>query len=203
MPVVFDLDGVLLDSESDLGWLWDALDAALESIGMAPTPEHRARLAPSNLRELRNVAEAWDVHPEELWRVRNHHYLEAKLSAIEDDAIGPFDDLGAIEALDASPHHIISNSPEAVVEAFVDRNGYDRLFDERLGRGNGLDSLERLKPDPYFYEVLVDATGRDTGYLYVGDSESDRVFAAATGMDYFHIDRTAGRGLWALKDWLE
>lgn len=200
MQLVFDLDGVLLDSTSDLQWLWRALDETLESVGVEPTAENRQRIAPGNLRALPSVAKSWDLAPETLWRVRNDHYLDAKLAAIETGAIGPFDDVTAIEEGELPGRHIISNSPEAVVEAFVDGNGFAGLFGERIGRGNGFEWLDRLKPAPYFYEVLVRRTGDTEGYLYVGDTETDREFAARTGMDFYHVDRSEGRGLWSLRD---
>lgn len=199
MQVVFDLDGVLLDSESDLGWLWDALDSTLDSLGVAVTPDNRAKLAPGNLRELPSVAAAWGLSPDELWTVRNERYLDAKLSAIDTGCIDPFDDVEAIEELDGRSRHIISNSPAAVVTAFVARNGFDDLFDVCLGRGNGIEWLDRLKPDPFLFRALTSRTGWDEGYLYVGNTGSDRRFAEATGMDYFHVDRTEGVGLWDLR----
>lgn len=203
MQLVFDLDGVLLDSESDLRWLRTALDATLESVGIDVTPENRRRIAPGNLRVLPTVAKSWDLAPEKLWRVRNDHYLDVKLSAIDSGAIGPFRDVEAIEDDWLPTRHIISNSPEAVVEAFVDRNGFTGLFGERIGRGDGFEWLDRLKPARYFYEVLRTATDENDGYLYVGDTETDREFAERTGMDFYHVDRSEGRGLWALRERLE
>lgn len=195
MQLVFDLDGVLLDSESDLGWLRDALDATLESIGKSPTTEHRDRLAPGNLRNIHQVADDWGLPAPELWRVRNEHYLAAKLAAIRSGAIEPFDDIGLIEAASVDPAHIISNSPQPVVEAFVETNGFDGLFEVRLGRGDELDWLDRLKPAPYFYDRLVAVNGGHEDYLYVGNAETDRAFAETTGMGYHHVDRPAGDGL--------
>lgn len=203
MQLVFDLDGVLLDSESDLDWLHSALDATLESLGVPVTPDNRDRLSPGNLSAIPRVADSWGLSPEEVWRVRNDHYLDAKLSAIESGTIGPFADVEAIESDGLPARHIISNSPQVVVEAFVDRNGYAGLFEERLGRGDTLEWLDRLKPSRYFYDALVAATRADGDFLYVGDTETDRTFATTTGMEYFHVDRFQGDGLWSLRDRLD
>ena len=203
MQLVFDLDGVLLDSESDLDWLWDALDNTLEAIGKPTTPANRERLAPGNLRNIYQVAEDWDVAATELWRIRNDHYLDAKLGAIQSGTIRPFDDVRLIEELSDDPTHIISNSPQAVVEAFVATNGFDELFDVRLGRGDELDWLDRLKPARYFYDELVSTNGMTDDYLYVGNAETDRAFAETTGMGYHHVDRPAGDRLESLARRLE
>ena len=198
MQLVFDLDGVLLDSESDLDWLWGALDATLADLGKPLTPDHRERLAPGNLRNIHRVADEWGLPASELWRIRNEHYLDAKLQAIQSGSIRPFDDVGVIESVSTGPTHIISNSPQSVVEAFVASNGFDGLFDVRLGRGNDIGWLDRMKPAPYFYDQLVATNGEHDDYLYVGNAETDRAFAETTGMGYHHVDRPAGDGLDAL-----
>ncbi len=203
MQVVFDLDGVLLDSTADLQWLRRALDATLESVDVEPSAANRKRIAPGNLRALPTVAKSWDLAPEELWRVRNDHYLDAKLSAIDSGAIGPLVDVVAIEGDELPTRHIISNSPEAVVEAFVERNGLSGLFDELIGRGDGFEWLVRLKPARDFYEILLTATDENDGFLYVGDTETDREFAERTGMAFYHVDRSVGRDLWSLRERLD
>lgn len=200
MQLVFDLDGVLLDSESDLRWLRAALDATLEEIDLAVTPEHREKLMPGNLGAIPQVAASWEVPVTELWAIRNERYLSIKLSAIRSGEIGPFPDVTALRDGSWPPRHIISNSPEAVVNTFIEVTDLVDCFGERLGRGNELASLDRLKPAPYFYEKLVETTGRDADFLYIGNSLTDREFAENTGMDYFHIDRGDGDGLWELRD---
>ena len=195
MHLAFDLDGVLLDSERDLTWLDRALADALEELGLPADEDALSGLYPPTVERVTAVAERAGIDPDRLWEVRNAHYVRAKRSGIESGELAPFDDVGGLYGLvDRHELHIISNSPQTIVETFVDTYGYDDLFDVLIGRGERLEDLDRLKPAPDPYRRLVASLDGAEPAVYVGDTETDRAFAETTGMRFVHLTRD-GRGV--------
>jgi len=188
MNVGFDLDGVLLDSAADLAWLDRGLDNALAELDIEPTESNRRKLYPDALADLEAVATEFGVEPDRLWAARTRNYTEAKITAIQSGELMPFEDLDTIERVTDETLFCVSNSPQEVVEAFLEATGYDEAFDVAVGRGHSRAALDRLKPDPAMFEPVADALG-DGEYVYVGDRDSDREFAARTDMGYVHLDR--------------
>lgn len=201
MHVVFDLDGVLLDSESDLTWLDRALDRTLEAVALADTPTNRSRLFPATTAAFEEIAADAGVTPRELWDIRDSFYREEKRSAIETGELQPFSDVPALYDLDGLDLHIISNSPRDIVRAFVTTNDYEDLFTALIGRDTAYETLDRLKPHPHFYHELIQTTNDpDTTYVYVGHTAGDEQFASATGMQYLGLARADGESLTALPE---
>lgn len=192
MHVAFDMDGVLLDSTADLSWLERALDRTLRAFDLEPTPERRRQLSPQNLRNFEAVAADLGVPAESLWERRHEEYVAEKTAAIEDGTIGPFGDLDELRDLaKETSFSIVSNSPQTVVETFVDIAELEPIVEERIGRGVSLAALEEMKPARTFYDRLDASVGADR-YLYVGDGQTDALFAQRTGMEFVHLDRETG-----------
>jgi phosphoglycolate phosphatase len=199
MHVVFDLDGVLLDSESDLSWLDRALDRTLAEFDLPRTDENRRKLYPANVPDFRAAARSFGVDAEELWRTRDDCYTDEKLDAIERGDLRPFEDVDRLydfrEESDLEHNlHVLSNSPEVVVETFVRTYDFEDLFEVTIGRGHALEDLDDLKPSTEPFDRLRHRLGNQGDdprfeYVYVGDTDSDREFAGRVGIDYVHLDR--------------
>lgn len=192
MKVGFDMDGVLLDSESDPSWLDRALDAALEEVGLPATEEDRRALYPGRIHDFESTAAALGVDADELWAARTRNYTREKVAAVETGEIPVFDDVEALARLEGRPF-LISNSPQEVVDAVLATGKLPVEFDPAVGRGQDRAALEEIKPATSFYERVREERGAGT-YVYVGDDGNDREFAARTGMGYVHLDRD-DRGL--------
>lgn len=192
MHVGFDMDGVLLDTSSDLSWLDRALDETLRTFDIEPTEASRKLLYPGNLRDFDRAAEELGVSPEELWPVRHRAYVREKNAAIRDGEIGPFSDIDELHTLaEVTSLSIISNSPQPVVETFVAEAGLEDVIEHRIGRGKERDAVEEMKPATTFFDRL-DADTKASSYVYVGDASSDALFAQRTGMVFVHLDREVG-----------
>jgi FMN phosphatase YigB (HAD superfamily) len=83
---------------------------------------------------------------------------------------------------------IISNSPQIIVDSFVSMFGFSDLFSLNIGRGNTFWDIEHIKPDPYLFSLLENIISVEN-ITYIGDMESDRIFAERNNMNYFHLDR--------------
>lgn len=200
MQLIFDLDGVLLDSEADLAWLDRALERTLAAFDLPVTEEHKAMLYPATPDSFRDTAGEFGVGADELWEVRHGHYVAEKNAAIRSGEIEPFDDVGALYDL-REDHElsIISNSPQPVVDAFVEAGDYDDLFVAGVGRGGALEDLARMKPHPHLYRRLrehIDAEGD----WYVGDADTDREFADRVGLSFVPVGRDGGDGIASLTE---
>ncbi|WP_181685734.1 HAD family hydrolase [Halorhabdus salina] len=188
MNVGFDLDGVLLDSAADLSWLDRGLDDALAELGIAQIEANRQQLYPAAVADLQSVAADFGVDPDRLWEVRTRNYTQAKVEAIRTGEITPYDDLAALDRVTDETLFCVSNSPQAVLDAFLETTDLTDQFAVAVGRGQSRAALAQLKPDPAMFDPVADALG-DSEYVYVGDRDSDREFAARTGMNYVHLDR--------------
>ncbi|MFB6291341.1 MAG: HAD family hydrolase [Candidatus Bipolaricaulia bacterium] len=197
--IIFDLDGVLLDSETNLDWLNRALSRALEELGMPVTGENIEKLYPGGLREFETAVRDFPAPPEKVWKVRDKHYIEEKLKLIYEGDLKPFSDVDSLERLtDEYSLGVISNSPDEVVDRFIRYYRLDDLFEAWVGRGSELNSIKDIKPDPHLFGRLKEKMG-DGRFWYVGDREVDREFAVNTGMEFLHLTRN-GEGFESLEE---
>lgn len=197
--VIFDLDGVLLDSETNLDWLDRALTRALVELDLPLTRENMEKLYPGGLQDFETAVKDLPFSPEKIWKVRDKHYLAEKLEMIDRGELRPFSDVTSLERLqDDYSLGVISNSPEVAVNRFIKSYNFEDLFESWVGRSSELNSLEEIKPDPALFQKLKGEVG-DGKFWYVGDREVDKIFAENTDMEFLHLTRN-GEGFESLDE---
>lgn len=188
--VVFDLDGVLLDSESDLTWLYKSLKKTLEYHEIETSEENLNRIHSKNVHRFNEVCREIGIDEDELWDTRISNYLIEKINAMKNGIIKPFSDVERLyELKEKYGLSIVSNSPQEIVDFFIEEFNYVDLFDCGIGRGKELADLKELKPNSYMLERLKE-TIHERKLIYIGDSENDRKFAESTGMKFIYISRS-------------
>lgn len=188
--IVFDLDGVLLNSENNLAWLNRALRRTLQVHNLKVTEKNIKLLYPGKLRNFKEIVRDLEILPEKLWKTRNTNYKREKIKAMKNGEISPYNDVKALYRLKAYDLYIISNSPQEVVDAFVKEFNYQELFTAWVGRGSRLSDLKRMKPHPYLFEKLKQRIKeKKATFFYVGDRELDQQFAKNVGMTFLDLKR--------------
>lgn len=187
--VSFDLDDVLLDTESNLDWLYMAFNKTLAEYGINSSQENLQKIHSKNLHRFNRISKEFGIVSKELWETRNRNYIEEKKKAMKNREIIPFSDVDSLYKLkETYSLTIVSDSPQAIVEFFIKEFNYEDLFDFGIGRGSKLEDLKKLKPNIYPLKKLKEVTHYDK-LIYVGDSEKDREFAENTGMEFILLSR--------------
>jgi len=192
--VAFDLDDVLLDTESNLDWLYRAFRKTLAEYGINSSQENLQKIHSKNLHRFDRVSEELGIRSEELWETRNKNYIEEKMKAMKNREISPFTDVDYLYKLkEAYGLTIVSDSPQEIVDFFIKEFNYEDLFDFGIGRGSKFEDLKKLKPNSYPLERLREITEYDK-LIYVGDSKKDREFAKNTGLKFIFLSRKEDEG---------
>ena len=79
--VAFDLDDVLLDTESNLDWLNIAFRKTLAEYGINSSQENLQKIRSENLHRFDKISKELGIRSEELWETRNRNYIEEKIKA--------------------------------------------------------------------------------------------------------------------------
>ena len=192
--VAFDLDDVLLDTESNLDWLYRAFRKTLAEYGINSLQENLQKIHSKNLHRFDRVSKEFGIRSEELWETRNRNYIEEKMKAMKNREISPFPDVDSLYKLkETYGLTIVSDSPQEIVDFFIKEFNYEDLFDFGIGRGSKLEDLKKLKPTAYPLERLMEIVKYDK-LIYVGDSEKDREFAENTSLKFIFLSRKKDKG---------
>lgn len=176
--VIFDLDGTLVDSVSDIA---EALNLTLRDCGLAQVDELIVRgWVGEGVRTLVQTAlsEAGDARPlDEVMPGFMRHYGETLLHRPQLYP-GVAD---ALQTLHASRRTlaVCTNKPVRFVQPLLAHLGIEQFFSAILGG----DSLPQRKPDPAPLLHLARQFNADPAHsLMVGDSATDAAAAKAAGM---------------------
>lgn len=177
-PVVFDLDGTLIDSLPDVT---KAVNLLMEEVGHPLVDRQLVNtLVGSGERVLMDrliaATELAETDYEHLLRRFIEHYKVAAL----DTELFP----GAMDALEnlkakGVPIGLCTNKPRAPLVPTLEAAGLDSIFDVVLAG----DDLDRRKPDPAPLFHCFQTLGSETG-IYVGDSEVDAETAERAGVPF-------------------
>lgn len=184
--IIFDMDGLLVDSES----IWqEAEDGVLAQHNVRPSAEVRAQLL-----GLRN--------DEFMRRLREIYNINASQESLEREVIERMLRLipqkvrpqpGAVELLAyvadlGLPTAIASSSPNAIIEAVVRSQGWQEALPVRCSA----ERLPRGKPAPDVYLKAAEALGVDPlDCLALEDSPNGARAAVAAGMTCYAVPESA------------
>lgn len=150
--VVFDCDGLLLDTER----CWSRGEKALfESYGVEFTPEHDRQLIGAGGEEVGRVLARAFEQPG-----REDALVEELISLCWTEVTTNAEPMPGARDLVHELHGrlplgVASNSPRAMVEAALERAGFDGAFGVVLGAGD----VARPKPDPEIYVSACERLG--------------------------------------------
>jgi HAD superfamily hydrolase (TIGR01549 family) len=185
--VIFDLDGVLLDSVESEEWKYRAVRSALSELGVDDDLGRDvldAVLGDQGYEECVRVCGDIGVDPRKAWSLVAEKTSQARMHEIERNDFGLADDAEkVVENLKREQLKlgVISNAPDQAVEMVVDHFDLRRYF--KFFRGvQSFEDLKARKPHPNHLELAKFQLKREP-YLYVGDHESDVEAASNAGMD--------------------
>lgn len=185
--VIFDLDGVILNSMSSEEWKYEATREALDDLGVEEDLDKSvldAVLGDQGYEECVRVCGNIGVDPRKAWNLVAEKTSQARLKQIEENGFGLVD--GAEDVLEELRQNqvklgVISNAPDQAVEMVIDYFDLRNYF--KFFRGvQSFEDLKDRKPHPNHLELAKFQLKRDP-YLYVGDMESDVEAAINANMD--------------------
>jgi len=187
--IIFDLDGVLLDSESDMSWMKKALEDTLDYFHIEVTEDNLTKLDRKNLSKFPEIAAFFNINVKDLWKIRNYHYTKRKIEAIQTEQILLFPDVSALyQFANSSELAILSNSPQEVVDVFLKQFHLEKIFTAGIGRSDKYEDIFKLKPHPLLWQRLKPLLIGNT-IFYVGDRTTDEIFAHKMKMKFFGLNR--------------
>lgn len=174
-PVLFDLDGTLIDASGDLHAACNALraDHRLPPVDLATVHRYIGPGRPFMVRGV--LAEAGDIDLDaEMARFGEHiRQTEPSGTRVLPGA------RQALVALQGRPLAVVTNKPQENTDAVLDGLGLRDLVPVAVGPAPG----RPLKPDPQMLHLALEQLGCDPdGGWYIGDAVTDVLAGRAAGL---------------------
>lgn len=186
--VIFDLDGVLLNSMKSEEWKYRATRRALDELGVDASSLDRSVLdsvlGDNGYEECVRVCGDIGVDPQRAWSLVAEKTAYARMKQIEENDFGLVD--GTMDVLNELRENqvkmgVISNAPDQAVELVINHFDLRKYF--KFFRGvRSFEDLKERKPHPNHLELAKFQLKREP-YVYVGDHESDVMAAKNAEMD--------------------
>ncbi len=192
--VVFDMDGVLLDSMTDDEWKWDAVRKVIRSKGVDADKLDKKKLGAilgdQGYKECIKACNNLGLSPKKVWTEVAQETTLKRRQRIKNDDIQLFD--GAKQLIEDLHQEdikmgIISNAPEDAVEATIEEFDLKKYFHFYMGV-RSFEDLQARKPNPNHLEIAKIEIKRSP-ILYVGDAESDVIAANRADMKSAWLNR--------------
>lgn len=193
--VVFDMDGVLLDSMSDDEWKWDAVKKVIRSKGVDADSLDKqtlgAILGDQGYKECIKACNNIGLSPKKVWTEVAQETTLKRREKISSGDITLYDGVKEIlEELHKADIKmgVISNAPEDAVEATIDEFDLKPLMHFYMGV-RSFEDLQARKPNPNHLEIAKIEIKRSP-MVYIGDTESDVIAANRANLKSAWINRT-------------
>jgi phosphoglycolate phosphatase len=179
-PIVFDLDGTLIDSAPDLA---QALNRVLGDHGVPPVEADKVRHMVGDgavtliERSFAAAGRHFDTARPEAFR---QSFLDHYAACLTDRTVPNDGVVAVLEELRAAGRRlaVCTNKPAGMSEVILERLELAHFFDAVLGG----DSLAVAKPHPAPLLTAIERAGGGAGAVMVGDSHTDVATARAAGV---------------------
>lgn len=191
--ISFDLDGVLLNSEdySCNGWIQEMFAKILADTDHDLSEDLANRLTIDYLQEhLSEVSDTLGFNdPEAFWNKREKYLVQEKRKALQEGTIYPYSDINLLsEIASFRTLTLVSNSPQTIVDYFLDQHHLTSLFEVTIGRSSTIEGLWQAKPEPDLLSKMNQDTDSDK-IMYIGDRNTDKTAAEKAGIDFLLLNR--------------
>jgi phosphoglycolate phosphatase len=195
--VIFDKDGVLLDSMDDnFKWADRVRKEMLEDKGRTITLEEAKKLAlTSSADELRKLLEELELNAETIREVEKEISRE-KIEKIKSGEFKLFSDTEKVLEQLSVPKSVASNAPYETTRFVVENFNLEPHFE--VVKSPSLNDLEKYvelkKPNPRMLEEAIEAMDAENPVM-VGDSDDDIKAAKNAGIDSIFVNTNGGTDL--------